>query len=276
MNHHENPGTARTSSDASNNPDRNFPATLCETGLEHMLAGRLLDAQRCCREALALDANDADALHLMGLLCFQAEQFDHAVEWMVRAIRQNPKPDYLSNLGTTLARQGRHEEALKTFDKAVQLEPGDDRLRVGLVWSGNPRHPNDHDRSTPLRTMARLFDVGATFVSLQKDPRPDDKAALAERPEIVDLTTDLGDLAETAALISCLDLVITVDTSVAHLAATLGRPTWLLLPYLPDWRWLLGRDDSPWYPSMRLFRQGKTRDYGEVLDRVRNELLRLI
>ena len=72
MNHHENPGTARTSSDASNNPDRNFPATLCETGLEHMLAGRLLDAQRCCREALALDANDADALHLMGLLCFQA------------------------------------------------------------------------------------------------------------------------------------------------------------------------------------------------------------
>jgi tetratricopeptide (TPR) repeat protein len=606
MNHQENPGTTRGSRDASNNFAAGSAATLYEAGLEHMLAGRLLDAQRCCGEALALDANDADALHLMGLLCFQAEQYDHAVEWMARAIRQNPKPDYLSNLGTTLTRQGRHEEALKTFDKALQLQPGDaalwvklgnalaelkrptdallsfqqalkldrrhweaayqcgvlfhegerfeealahfnlcnelrpdhvatlqgrarslrrlkrfeecladvmrahaidpadpvtcnnvanalrglgkleeglqwfdkalalqpnslpilfnkafavtdvhrfeeafeiygriealdpdnagsafhrshlqllngdfetgwsarearwrvsglpiiypnfsqpvwlgsediegktlliysdeglgdaiqfaryvpmaaargarvvlvvpdalypllsglpgiqecrrhssgfptafdaycpllslplafdtrletippaaylpplapdrvrawedrlglhDRLRVGLVWSGNPRHPNDHDRSMTLRSMARLFDVGATFVSLQKDPRPDDKAALAQRKEIVDLTADLGDLAETAALISCLDLVITVDTSVAHLAATLGCPTWLLLPYLPDWRWLLGRDTSPWYPSMQLFRQTKRRDYGEVLDQVRNELLTLI
>ena len=113
-------------------------------------------------------------------------------------------------------------------------------------------------------------------MSLQKDPRPDDKAYLDGREDIVDRTADLSNLAETAALISCLDLVITVDTSVAHLAASLGRPTWLLLPYLPDWRWLLGRDDSPWYPSMRLFRQDKTRDYGEVLDRVRSELFKLI
>ncbi len=148
-----------------------------------------------------------------------------------------------------------------------------DRLRVGLVWSGNPKHGNDRDRSMPLRSMAGLFDVGATFVSLQKDARPDDRAYLGERSDIIDRTADFIDLAETAALISCLDVVVTVDTSIAHLAATLGRPTFVLLPYLPDWRWLLDREDSPWYPTARLFRQTSTRDYASVLERVRAELL---
>jgi ADP-heptose:LPS heptosyltransferase len=99
---------------------------------------------------------------------------------------------------------------------------------------------------------------------------------LRERSEIIDLTAELTDFTETAALVSCLDLVITVDTSVAHLAGALGCPTWVLLPFTPDWRWLLDRDDSPWYPSMRLFRQTETRDYATVLDRVRDELLTLI
>jgi hypothetical protein len=148
-----------------------------------------------------------------------------------------------------------------------------DRLRIGLVWSGNPEHGNDHNRSLPLRAMARILDVDATFVSLQKDPRPADRITLRERTEIVDWTAHLTDFTETAALVRCLDLVITVDTSVAHLAGALGRPTWILLPYTPDWRWLLDRDDSPWYPTMRLFRQTETRDYGDVLDRVRVELL---
>jgi hypothetical protein len=151
-----------------------------------------------------------------------------------------------------------------------------DRLRVGLVWSGNPNHANDHNRSLPLRALAPIFDADATFVSLQKDPRPADKATLLERTDIVDLTVHLTDFTETAALITCLDLVITVDTSVAHLAAALGRPTWILLPHTPDYRWLLDRDDSPWYPTARLFRQTNTRDYGEVLDRVRDALLPLV
>jgi len=148
-----------------------------------------------------------------------------------------------------------------------------DRLRVGLVWSGNPDHANDHNRSIPLRLLSRILDVDASFVSLQKNVRPGDKAALLEYGEIIDLTADLTDFAETAALVSCLDLVITVDTSVAHLAAALGRPTWILLPYTPDYRWLLDRDESPWYPSVRLFRQDESRDYAGVLDRVRQELL---
>jgi ADP-heptose:LPS heptosyltransferase len=146
-------------------------------------------------------------------------------------------------------------------------------LRVGLVWSGNPNHNNDRNRSIPLRELARILDVDATFVSLQKAPKPDDRAALLERTEIVDLTADLTDFADTAALVSCLDLVITVDTSVAHLAGALGCPTWILLPYYaPDFRWLLDRDDSPWYPSVRLFRQNQSRDYAAVLERVRAEL----
>jgi tetratricopeptide (TPR) repeat protein len=596
----------RESQTASNGAGTPVADALYQAGLGHMEAGRYLDAQICCQQALAADSNHADALHLMGLLSFQAAQYDHAVEWTARAIRQSPKVEYLSSLGITLRQQGRLEEALKTFDKAVQLKPEDTelwiklgtvlaelgrpadalltfqhvlklnprhwdaayrcgfllhklerdgealpylylgesvqpdhaaipqmraivlhklkrfeealadnrrahalnpgnadacnnigaslqplhrdeealpwfdkalalqpdhliawankasslqefhlfdeasaiyhhmkqidpacaqadwdlsllhmltgnfeagwagrearwkiqsinypafsqpmwlgeeniegktilvcadeglgdsiqfaryvpmmaargargvvlvvndplvpllsalpgvsqtlsksagmfppfdmhcpmsslplafgtrletipsdisylpapaesrvrtweerlgshtRLRVGLVWSGNANHKNDYNRSTSLRLMSRILDVDATFVSLQKDPRSDDRAALLERTDVIDLTADLADFNETAALISCLDLIITVDTSVAHLAAALGRPTWILVSYTPDYRWLLDRDDSPWYPTVRLFRQSKTRDYGEVLDRVRGELLTLI
>ncbi|MBV8924365.1 MAG: glycosyltransferase family protein [Bradyrhizobium sp.] len=145
------------------------------------------------------------------------------------------------------------------------------KLRVGLAWSGNPQHANDRNRSFQLGKLSRLLDLDAAFVSLQKEPRPEDRAQL-ERTRIIDLTAHLTDLAETAALMSCLDLVITVDTSVAHLAGALGRPTWILLPYAPEYRWLLGRDDSPWYESVRVFRQDQTRDYAPVIERVREAL----
>jgi tetratricopeptide (TPR) repeat protein len=588
---------------SSNGAVAGTPAALYEAGLGHMQAARYLDAQICCQQALAIDADYADSLHLMGLLCLQARQHDHAVEWIVRAIRQDPRPEYLSSLGSALQQLGRREEALKAFDKAVQLKPEDaglwrnlgnvlaelqrsdealrayrqvlklnprdweaasksglvlhqagrfqdaydcfdlcnqlqpnhvpslvmrgralidlgrleealvdhrrahvldpkraeicnivgvilrslgrdeealswidlalklqpiffdalnnraaylhrlhrfdeallaydrlhavdpdhtetklnvaalhmltgnfeagwpgrearwkradrepyppftqpkwlgeediegktiliypeeglgdaiqfvryipmlaargarvilvspdplyplfsglphlsqcfprsarslpdfdmhcptsslplafetrletipaarsylpppaqssvqawedrlgrhDKLRVGLVWSGNPKHKNDHNRSARLQTLLSLLDVDATFVSLQKEPRPEDQAVLRERTDIVDPTAHLTDFSETAALVSCLDLVITVDTSVAHLAGALGRPTWILLAYTPDWRWLLDRDDSPWYPSVKLFRQTETRDYADVVDRVREQLL---
>lgn len=146
-----------------------------------------------------------------------------------------------------------------------------DHLRVGLVWSGNPLHGNDRSRSTSLQAMSMILDVGARFYSLQKEPREADKVLLA-RTGIIDCTAHLADFAETAALISCLDLVVSVDTSVAHLAAATGCRTWVLLPYTPDYRWLLGRDDSPWYPSVRLFRQDASRDYAKVLAHLREEL----
>jgi tetratricopeptide (TPR) repeat protein len=606
MNRRERRADARKSRGISSGPGANTPAALCEAGLRHLRAEQYLDAQLCCQQALAADPDHADTLHLMGLLSFHAVQYDLAAEWFSRAIRRDAKPQYLASLGTTLQNQGRFEEALQVFEKAVQLKPdaavlwkfrgnvlvnldrrdqavlslqhalklnprdrdaayncgallfqlgrldealacfdlcdqlqpnhfptlqkrslalcglgrldealadskrahaldptnadicnhtgtvlkslgrhqealswfdrtlelrpnhvgtlndkafslielrrfdeafavyhrskaidpghaatdwnmallqmmtgnfeagwagrevrwktllpgeapkiskpiwlgdepiagktillhsdeglGDaiqfcryvpmlaargarvilviedalypllsgitgvshclpkstatlpafdlhcplsslplafgtrldsipavksylpapaadrvrtwedrlgphDKLRVGLVWSGNPKHDNDRNRSIPLGTLARILDLDATFVSLQKDPRPDARATLLERSEIVDPTSHLTDFAETAAFISCLDLVISADTSVAHLAAALGRPTWILLPYTPDYRWLLDRDDSPWYPTVRLFRQTATREYGSVVDRVRTELRAMI
>jgi tetratricopeptide (TPR) repeat protein len=606
MNRRERRATIKKNKVDRNSTQTETVAALYEVGLRQMQAGRYLDAQLCCQQALATSPNHADTLHLMGLLAIHAKQYDHAVEWISRAIRQEPKTDYLTSLGTTLLNQGRRDEGLKAFDKAVQLNPNDadlwrnlghalvqverpadailsflhslklsprhweaagntarllyeserfeealvyfnlcdelqpnnaptlnmrglvlhnlkrfeegltdyrraqsldpanavictnigntlhslgrdeealtwfdrslelrpdfaetitnravslvelrrfdeafaayhqarilepslvlaewnlalhqimtgnfeagwagrearwkmpavsaryqkpsqpmwlgaepiagktilifpdeglgdsiqfaryvpmvaargarvilvvqdalcpllsgltglshclplsdvtlpfdmycpisslplafgttletipsatpylpacaesrlqvweDRLgshnrpRVGLVWSGNPQHNNDRKRSIPLRMLAPILDVDATFVSLQKDVSPDDKATLLERTEIVDLTDHLTDFMETAALVSCLDLVITVDTSVAHLAGAMGRPTWILLPYTPDYRWLLERDDSPWYPTARLYRQTATREYASVLDRMRTDLVAMI
>jgi tetratricopeptide (TPR) repeat protein len=147
-----------------------------------------------------------------------------------------------------------------------------DRLRVGVVWSGNQKHLNDHNRSIPLRTFTRIFGIDADLISLQKDMRVDDRDILLAEDRVRDLSEHLNDFAETAALISCLDLVISVDTSVAHLAGGMGCPVWILLPYSPDYRWLLDREDSPWYPTARLFRQSKARDWDGVLARVRDEL----
>jgi ADP-heptose:LPS heptosyltransferase len=149
------------------------------------------------------------------------------------------------------------------------------KLRVGLAWAGRAEHKNDQNRSLQFQKLARLLDLDVAFVSLQKEPKPHDKVQLA-RTGIVDLTADLTDLAATAALMSCLDLVITVDTSIAHLAGALGRPTWVLLPHTPDFRWLLGRDDSPWYETARLFRQDQRRDYAPVIERVREALQQLL
>jgi tetratricopeptide (TPR) repeat protein len=151
-----------------------------------------------------------------------------------------------------------------------------DRLRVGLVWSGNPKQSNNRNRAVPLPLLSKILDVDATFVSLQKQPPPQDVGMLRELTSIVDHTAHLTDFAETAALVSCLDLVITVDTSVAHLSAAVGRPTWIMLAHVADWRWLLGREDNPWYPTARLFRQGATRDYASVVDRVHTELKALV
>lgn len=150
------------------------------------------------------------------------------------------------------------------------------RFRVGLVWAGNPDHKNDHNRSMSLRTLATLLDCDLQFVSLQKGVRDQDRAFLNARSGIVDLTEQLTDFSETAALMSCLDLVISVDTSVVHLAGALGTPVWTMAPFNPDWRWLLNRSDSPWYQSMRLFRQPKRGDWASVVDDVRHELESLV
>jgi tetratricopeptide (TPR) repeat protein len=152
-----------------------------------------------------------------------------------------------------------------------RLSPG--ALRVGLAWSGNPSHKNDRNRSMPFAALASLVAMPAViFISLQKDRREADVLALRDCPNVIDVSADLRDFADTAAVISLLDLVITVDTSVAHLAGALGKPVWILLPVAADWRWLLDREDSPWYPTARLLRQTEAGNWDVVVADVRRRL----
>ncbi len=149
-----------------------------------------------------------------------------------------------------------------------------DRPRIGLVWSGNANHKNDRNRSIALSSFARILSDRARFISLQNEIRAADATWLEQRPAIERFDRELIDFAETAALIANLDLVISVDTSVAHLAAAMGKPVWLLLPFNPDWRWLLEREDSPWYESVRLFRQTRSAHWDDTLSRVGQEIER--
>ena len=145
--------------------------------------------------------------------------------------------------------------------------------RVGLAWSGNPEHSNDRSRSLPLTALAALLDMPMQYVSVQKILRDEaTQAPWLAQHGVAHFGDRLQNFADTAALLSCMDLVITVDTAIAHLAGALGRPVWVLLPYGPDWRWLTERDDSPWYPSMRLFRQTALGDWDGVIERVRQHL----
>jgi tetratricopeptide (TPR) repeat protein len=145
-----------------------------------------------------------------------------------------------------------HTDPEAVADWRTRLGRG--RLSVGLVWAGNAAHGNDRNRSIPLSAFAPLLSRDAAFVSLQREVRAADAATLASSG-VAPWPETIADFADTAALVAALDLVVAVDTSVAHLAASLGRSTFLLIPRFPDWRWGEGRTDSPWYPSLRLFRQ---------------------
>ncbi|HEX4651261.1 MAG TPA: tetratricopeptide repeat-containing glycosyltransferase family protein [Granulicella sp.] len=156
--------------------------------------------------------------------------------------------------------------------KAAALPWPTDGLRVGIAWAGSPTHLGDRFRSIPLPLLEPLLHVeGANFFSLQLGPEAAQLAA--SQTPITDLAPAITDLADTAALMQQLDLVIAVDTAVVHLAGALNRPVWVMLPFSPDWRWLLDREDSPWYPSMRLFRQPRFGDWPAVVDAVRAALL---
>ena len=142
--------------------------------------------------------------------------------------------------------------------------------RIGLVWSGSAVRNNN--RSIGLASWMRHLPAGFDYVCLQKEMHADDQALLRENPRVAVHAAELGDFGDTAALCECMDLVISIDTSVAHLSGALGRQTWILLPLNPDWRWLLNRDDSPWYPSARLYRQRMLGDWNGVLERVGADL----
>ena len=144
--------------------------------------------------------------------------------------------------------------------------------RVGLVWSGNHDHKNDHNRSVRLEDLLTCIDLPIEWHSLQKEYRLHEIELLNQHPEIHQHQNDLTDFSDTAALIACMDLVISVDTSVAHAAGAIGKPVWILLPFIPDYRWLLDREDSPWYPNAKLFRQNENRSWADVIHRVKQNL----
>jgi Tfp pilus assembly protein PilF len=152
--------------------------------------------------------------------------------------------------------------------------PQDVRLKVGLAWRGNPQHQNDRQRSLPLALLEPLFAVpNVAIYDLQLSAGPQFAGEAASQPALVPLDGLLRDFADTASVVAQLDLVISVDTSMAHLAGALARTTWVLLPFAPDWRWMLDREDSPWYPTVRLFRQTAPGDWAAVVHRVRDALL---
>jgi tetratricopeptide (TPR) repeat protein len=148
------------------------------------------------------------------------------------------------------------------------------RARIGLVWQGNPGHDNDRNRSMRLSALRPLFELPVDWVSLQRPMPAADREAAAALPFALDLGEALTDFVDTAAVVSLLDGVVAVDTAVAHVAGALGRPGWLLLPWVADWRWMRGRGDSPWYPAMRLLRQPAPGAWDPVVDRLVSDLAR--
>ena len=157
--------------------------------------------------------------------------------------------------------------------KARALVPQDGSFRVGVVWGGSPGHQNDARRSVALEMLEPLAGIpGVRLYSLQTGDAAQ-QAARVPGLGLTDLSPEIGDFTDTAALAGELDLILTVDTSVAHLGGGLGLPVWVMLPFLPDWRWMLERDDSPWYPTLRLFRQLEPGNWGGVVRRVREALV---
>jgi Flp pilus assembly protein TadD len=150
-------------------------------------------------------------------------------------------------------------------------------FRIGVIWQGNPQFPDDRFRSIPLAEYAPLAQLpGVQLVSLQKNAGVEQIAAVASDWPLDDLHERLESFADTAAVMRNLDLVITSDTGPAHLAGALGVPVWVALPFVPDWRWLLDREDSPWYPTARLFRQGAWGQWSDVFERIAGEVLKLL
>ena len=150
-------------------------------------------------------------------------------------------------------------------------------LKVGIAWAGNPDFEGDRDRSILLENILPVARIdGIKYFSLQKDLRHGDDELLNANPDIVRIDKEIKDFEDTAAIIMSLDLVISSDTSIVNLAGALGRPVWVLLPFISDWRWLLDRDDSPWYPTARLFRQAKVNDWTTVVDDVCTALKQLL
>jgi hypothetical protein len=161
-------------------------------------------------------------------------------------------------------------QLVESWRRRLGSYPG---FKVGIAWQGNPKHCGDRFRSSPLVQFAPVARVpGVHLLSLQKGAGREQLPALQGRFPVTDLGSHLGDFLDTAAVMKSLDLVISVDTAIAHMAGALGIPVWVALPFAPDWRWLLDREDSPWYPTMRLLRQTRPSWWEDVFHRIAEAL----
>ena len=182
--------------------------------------------------------------------------------------------------GTTLKTIPNHVPYLYADSKKVEYwkhRLTGNRFTVGIVWAGRPLHADDRNRSCALKQFLPLSGIhGIQLIGLQKGQAEKQVNDLGTETGIVNLGEEFEDFTDTAGVIQNLDLVIAVDTAVAHLAGAMGKAVWVLLPFIPDWRWMMYRDDSPWYPTMRLFRQKTRGDWGSVFERVTKELRKLV
>jgi ADP-heptose:LPS heptosyltransferase len=196
---------------------------------------------------------------------FELPEYDFHTALMSLALAFGTR---LRTIPGTLPYLGAAPDTLQLWQDRLRSDQG--RLKVGIVWAGNPAFAAARSKTCPVEQLGPLLAMEAvSFFSLQKGDAASDAASLGQEcAHFLDFTEHLHDFGETAALISELDLVITVDTAVAHLAGAMGKPTWVLLPFSADWRWLVGREDSPWYPSVRLFRQGRAGDWEGLITRV--------
>ena len=241
------------------------------------------DTIQFCRYAKLVEARGAKVImSVQQPLCGLLKQISPTIQ----ILKPNEEPrdfDYhcplLSlplSLGTTLETIPAEQQYLKTDEERRSIWsarlPPKTKPRIGVVWSGSRTHKNDHYRSMELQQFLAIFSPDAEWICLQKEIREKDFAILRQVGRIAFFSDDLRDFSDTAALLDLMDLVITIDTSVAHLAGAMGKPVWILLPYNADWRWLLDRNDSPWYPSARLFRQQQIGNWATVTDQVKNEL----
>jgi hypothetical protein len=158
---------------------------------------------------------------------------------------------------------------------AAAMDRGKGKLRVGIVWSGSVTFEANSDRAVPLRMFLQWFTLpGVQLYSLQKGPPESELTGMPDGAPIIDLAPLLADFADTAAAVSELDLILMTDSAVVHLAGAMGKPVWALLNFVPHWQWLSDRADSPWYPSVRLFRQRAWGDWTGVFDRAAAELIK--
>lgn len=205
----------------------------------------------------------ADQIVLRGEL---PPHFDSFCEMMSLPMAMSLK---LSDLPGEVPYLSADAERLARWRKRLATLP---RPLVALAWAGRPEHFDDANRSVNLSALAGLAQADVTFVSIQKGPRADQAAAPPAGMRVIDLSDEVTDFDDTAAILTLCDLLISVDTSPAHLAGALGRPVWLMLPFVPDWRWLLERTDSPWYPGHRLFRQRARGNWNDIVEEMATAL----